>query len=121
MTTTHKLSPYFYKHLELNRRLRDDDHKVRPGAKLPSERQAHTNRNPGQSQTPARPRGSLPGNKPEHLTAPQRQALIDLVKANPDSSSDVVAEKFEEATGREVSRVTVRNYRRKITAASPQP
>jgi hypothetical protein len=107
-------------YLKAGRRLREEDHEVQPGAKLPSEQQAHIDRNPGQSQTPARPQGLLPGNKPEHLTAPQRQTLIDLVRANPDSSWDVVAEKFEEATGREVSRVTVRSYKRKITAADPQ-
>jgi hypothetical protein len=120
MTTTPKYSRYYEMYVKAGRRLREEDHKVQPGAGLASERQAHTNRNPSQSQTPARPRGSSPGNKPDHLTAPQRQTLIDLVKANPDSSSEVVAEKFEEATGREVSKVTVRNYRRKIAAAKPQ-
>ncbi len=107
MDTTSKFSKYFNLHEKLNRRLREKDHKVQPGAEPPGMQQARTNRNPGQPRTPARPRGSSPGNKPEHLTAPQRQALIDLVEANPGSSSDVVAEKFEEATGRAVSTVTI--------------
>jgi hypothetical protein len=56
------------------------------------------------------------GARGKSLTDQQRQTLIDLIRSHPHSPS-TVAEKFQQATGRTVTKVTIFQTKRKAIEA----
>jgi hypothetical protein len=70
-----------------------------------------------QPPAPAKRRGVTKGTpRGNALTDQQRQILLDLIRSHPRSPS-TVAEKFQQATGRTVSKVTIFETKRKATEA----
>jgi hypothetical protein len=65
---------------------------------------------------PARRPASAAAARGKPLTDQQRQTLIDLIRSHPHSPS-TVAEKFQQATGRSVTTVTIFQTKRKAIEA----
>jgi hypothetical protein len=103
MVASPKLSRWFYEYEARNGPLR-----------------SHSRSQPPTQPAPAKRRGVTAGARGKTLTDQQRQTLIDLIRSHPRSPS-TVAEKFQQATGRTVTKVTIFQTKRKaIEAGTPQ-